>query len=105
MGVYRGTTKAMFDQAMHRLANAMLLQAVQDALSSSTGRRTSALRWMSNADDSCYSFSFVCRLLNRDPQQVRRFCQRKAAERGVSRFRDTGAWRVPNAIIEERPAL
>jgi hypothetical protein len=93
------------DRAIYRLANAMLLQAVQDAMSSSTGRRTSALRWMSSSDDSCYSFRFVCRLLHRDPEQVRRFCRRKAAERGVLRVQDNGAWRMPNMIFEERAAL
>ena len=83
----------------------MLLQAVQDAMSTSTGRRTSALRWMSNNDDSCYSFRFVCRLLSRDPERVRRFCQRRAAERGVSRIRDNAPWHIPDMIFEERAAL
>lgn len=71
----------MSEKGVYRLAGAMLLQAIQDAGSGSVGRRSGALRWMSAKDDSCFSFAFVCRVLNRDPAEVRQFCERKAAER------------------------
>jgi len=71
-------------RGFYRLANAVLLQAIQDAISASTGRRASALRWMSRPDHvSCYSFPFICRILNRSPEDVRRFCVRKSAERQI----------------------
>ncbi|HZS50798.1 MAG TPA: hypothetical protein VFA54_08060 [Bryobacterales bacterium] len=72
----------MSERGVYRLAGAMLLQAIQDASSSSSGRRSSALRWIRSSDDSCFSFSFVCRILNRNPEEVRRYCEQKAAERG-----------------------
>jgi hypothetical protein len=60
----------------------MLLQAIQDAGSNSVGRRSGALQWMSSKkDDGCLSFTFVCRVLNRDPADVRRFCERRATAR------------------------
>lgn len=71
----------MSEKGVYRLAGAMLLQAIQDAGSNSVGRRTGALRWMSSKDNGCFSFTFVCRVLNRDPAEVRQFCERKAAQR------------------------
>jgi hypothetical protein len=71
----------MFDRGVRRLANAMLLQAISDATSRSAGLRTSAAQWMSRPDEFAYSFSFICRVLNRDPDDVRRFCQKKLSER------------------------
>lgn len=69
------------ERGVYRLAGAMLLQAINDVESSSAGRRLNALRWMNNTDDSLFSFSFVCRVVNRDPEDVRRFCRRQAAAR------------------------
>jgi len=63
------------------------LQAIQDALSYSTGRRSAALRWMTCKDQEAFSFSFICRVVNRDPEDVRRFCQRRATARTVLPFR------------------
>jgi hypothetical protein len=59
----------------------MLLQAVQDTMSSSSGRRNGAIRWINSKDNGPFSFAFVCRVLNRDEDYVRRFCLRKASER------------------------
>jgi hypothetical protein len=61
----------------------MLLQAVQDAMSYSNGRRNSALRWINGKADGTFSFAFVCRVLNRDPERVRQFCLRRMAERAL----------------------
>jgi len=59
----------------------MLLQAVQDAMSISTGRRSSAVRWMGSKDEGSFSFLFVCRVLDREPDEVRRFCKLRMAQR------------------------
>ena len=73
----------MSDRAVHRLAGAVLLQAIQDATSRSAGRRAGAVRWMNRQVESCYSFSFICRVLNRDPNEVRRLCERQAASNQI----------------------
>ena len=79
----------------------MLLQAVEDVGSNSVGKRNKALHWMKGRDNGCFSFPSVCRVLNRDPDQVRRFCERRAREHrhAEARFRVTlrgpsGAWQV-----------
>lgn len=59
----------------------MLLQAVQDAMSVSNGRRSGAIRWMSSKDESAFSFLFVCRVVDRDPDEVRHFCKYQMAQR------------------------
>jgi hypothetical protein len=88
----------MMDKGVYRLATAMLLQAVQDAMSVSNGRRNSALRWINGNADGAFSFAFVCRLVNRDPEYIRRFCLRRVAERTVPQPRQAalelrwGAW-------------
>ena len=74
----------MSDQGVYRLATAVLVQAIQDITSSSIGRRTTALRWINSNQECCYSFTFICRALNRDPEQVRRLCLSKAASRRVA---------------------
>ena len=63
-----------------------MVQAIEDAGSSSIGRRSGALQWINGSSDSCFSFSFVCRILNRDPEEVRRLCERKAAARRRSQI-------------------
>ncbi len=81
------------DRAVYRLAAAVLLQAVQDAGSNSIGKRTAALRWINSNDQSSFSFAFICRVLNRDPDEVRRFCESRAAarRRAYLPFRDPQA--------------
>jgi len=74
------------DRAIYRLAGAILLQAIQDATSSSIGKRASALRWMSRHEECYFSFPFICRILSRDPFQVRRFCECRAAQRRLSEW-------------------
>ena len=75
------TKRESIDRAVYRLAAAVLLQAVQDSGSSSIGKRTAALRWINSNDQSSFSFTFICRVLNRDPNDVRRFCESRAAAR------------------------
>lgn len=82
-----GSHRELSTRAFYRLAAAMLLQAVHDATSRSTGRRASALRWMCRADDGCFSFPFICQILDRNPDDVRRFCERKLARQHAPEFR------------------
>jgi len=81
--------RTVSDKGVYRLAGAILLQAIQDATSSSMGKRAGALRWMRNNSEASYSFPFICRILNRNPEEVRQYCERKIAERrnGDSYFR------------------
>ncbi|MBI3667878.1 MAG: hypothetical protein HY236_16880 [Acidobacteria bacterium] len=85
-----GTQQATSDTGVYRLAGAVLLQAIQDATSHSAGKRAGALRWMMSNAEATFSFSFICRVLNRDPEEVRRFCERQMAARQKPRllFRD-----------------
>lgn len=69
------------DRAIHRLATAVLLQAVQDAGSASIGKRSAALRWIGSNEKSPFSFAFICQVLNRNPRDVRRICECRAAAR------------------------
>ncbi len=82
--------KEAIDRAVYRLATAVLLQAVQDAGSSSIGKRSAALRWINSNEQSSFSFTFICRVLNRDANEVRRFCESRAAarRRAYLSFRD-----------------
>ena len=73
----------------------MLLQAVQDAMSISSGRRNGALRWMGSKDESAFSFLFVCRVVDRDPHEVRHFCQRQMARRRMPELTFRGMYDQP----------
>jgi hypothetical protein len=76
-----GDASVISDRAVYRLAGAVLLQAIQDVGSSSIGRRSAALRWISSDEEASFSFTFICRVLNRDAEEVRRFCEEQAARR------------------------
>jgi len=82
----------------------MLLQAVQDSMSNSTGKRASAVRWMNSTIDSGFSFILVCRVLARDPEQVRRFCQKKAALRRMPDLPFRAAFGEPLPAWRQFPA-
>ncbi len=80
----------MSDRGVHRLATAVLLQAIQDVGSTSIERRAGALRWVTSDEEACFSFTFICRTLNRNPDQVRRLCLNRALASRVPElpFRD-----------------
>ena len=80
-------TEPTSERGVYRLAAAVLLQAIQDATSVSMGRRTGAIRWISSNQEGGYSFLFVCRTVNRDPEAVRLFCQREIAKRRLPEVR------------------
>lgn len=70
----------MSEKSVCQLAGAVVLQAIEDAGSGSVGRRKRALEGMNSKDNGCFSVAFLCCVLNRDPAEVRSFCQRQAAE-------------------------
>jgi hypothetical protein len=89
------------ERGVYRLAAAVLLQAINDATSTSMGRRAGAIRWISNNQDGGYSFIYVCRALNRDPAAVRLYCQREIAKRRLPEV----AWhKLPEAPPISSPA-
>lgn len=92
----------MPERSIRRLAGAMLLQAVVDVGSNSVGKRNKALHWMKGRDNGCFSFTFVCRVLNRDPDQVRRFCERWAAENCHPKARFRAVLRGPSSAWQVR---
>ncbi len=77
---FNGSQRELSTRAFYRLAAAMLLQAIHDATSRSAGRRASAIQWMYRSDDGCFSFPFICQILDRSPEDVRRFCEREQGQ-------------------------
>jgi len=57
-------------KGFERLASSMLLQAMADLRSGFKSRR-SAWEWMDGQEGDHLSFAQCCRLLGRDPEQVR----------------------------------
>ena len=102
----------MSDRGVYRLAAAILLQAIQDAGSHSIGKRGGALRWIGSQDDSGFSFIFICRVLDRDPVEVRRLCEAKASERrrpAAFEFQEWDDWAMigkwpPKSLRSSAPA-
>ncbi len=60
-------------RAVCRLAAAILVQAIEDIRSGSHNKRADAIRWVTDPTDRQFSFNFCCRVLSRNPEQVRRF--------------------------------
>ena len=58
-------------RGLQRLAGAILLQAIEDIRTRGGRTGEDALRWLSDECDEHLSFVFCCRLLNRDPNEVR----------------------------------
>lgn len=64
-------------RGIHRLAGAILVQAIADMRGGSGRRREEVLRWIEAPSEARFSFVFCCRILNRDPNEVRRFLERR----------------------------
>ena len=60
------------ERGLRRLAGAMLISALDDLDSHSHSRRDEVLNWISRRDARIFSFEFCCRLLGRDPNELRR---------------------------------
>ena len=63
-------------RGVHRLAGAILVQAIED-IRGFGRRREDAIHWIADSSDREFSFVFCCRMLNRDPEEVRRFLVRR----------------------------
>ena len=60
------------ERGLRRLAGAMLISALDDLDSRSHSRRDEVLNWISRRDARVFSFEFCCRILGRDPNELRR---------------------------------
>ena len=65
-------------RGVHRLAGAILVQAIEDIRCGSGRRKEDAIHWVTDNNDSQFSFIFCCRMLDRDPEDVRRFLLRQS---------------------------
>jgi hypothetical protein len=73
---------------VRRLAAAMLIRAALDIRWATRGREV--ISWMNDPTEAEFSFKFCCRILDRDPRQVRGLLEQKAewwlAKPAQSRF-------------------
>jgi hypothetical protein len=60
-------------RGVQRLAGAILVQAIEDLRCGSNRRREDAIHWIEEDSETQFSFVFCCRILQRDPEEVRRF--------------------------------
>jgi hypothetical protein len=65
-------------RGVHRLAGAILVQAIEDIRCGSGRRREDAIRWITDTSEEQFSFISCCTLLDRDPEEVRRFLVRQS---------------------------
>jgi len=65
-------------RGVQRLAGAILVQAIEDIRCGSGRRREDAIHWMASSSEEQFSFVACCKLLNRDPEEVRRFLVRRS---------------------------
>ena len=82
-------------RGVHRLAGAILVQAIEDIRCGSGRRREDAIRWMSDPSEEQFSFVSCCKLLSRDPEEVRRFLVRRSLP----------TWVFTNAATDAEPQL
>ena len=65
-------------RGIHRLAGAVLVQAIDDLRCGISWRREEATRWIESESVDQFSFVFCCRMLERDPEETRRFLLRQS---------------------------
>ena len=65
-------------RGVQRLAGAILVQAIEDIRCGSGRRREDAIHWVADPSEEQFSFVSCCHLLNRDPEEVRRFLMRRS---------------------------
>ena len=63
---------AALTRCMERLASAVLLQALGDVCSGTMRERRDAMVWIGKGDVGQLTFELCCRLIDRDPETVRR---------------------------------
>lgn len=79
-------------RGIHRLAGAVLVQAIEDIRCGSGRKKLDALQWIQDPGEEQFSFIFCCRVLGRDPEEVRRFLER----------RQIPGWMTPARIGQQR---
>ena len=55
----------------HRLAGAVLIQAIEDLFKGTARDRRESLEWLQNGKAGTLSFEMCCMLLDRDPEDIR----------------------------------
>ena len=65
-------------RGIQRLAGAVLVQAIDDLRCGVSRRRDEATRWIESDTNEQFSFVFCCRMLERDPEETRRFLLRQS---------------------------
>jgi len=65
-------------RGIQRLAGAVLVQAIDDLRCGINRRREEATRWIESESDEQFTFVFCCRMLERDPEETRRFLLRQS---------------------------
>ena len=65
-------------RGIQRLAGAVLVQAIDDLRCGVSRRREEATRWIESESEEQFSFVFCCRMLERDPEETRRFLLRQS---------------------------
>ncbi len=61
-----------------RLAAAILVQAIEDLRRGSGRKRDDAIRWITDPREDEFSFVYCCRILNRNPEEIRRMLLRQS---------------------------
>ena len=64
-------------RGVQRLAGAILVQAITDIHRGFGKRREDAIRWIADSSQRQFSFVSCCRMLNRDPHEVRRLLEKQ----------------------------
>src|SRR5690242_1163434 len=65
-------------RGIERLAGAVLLQAIEDIRTRGGRTGEDAIRWLNDNSDEHFSFVFCCRILHRDPNEIRSVVLREA---------------------------
>src|SRR6185295_8617643 len=73
-----GSAESLGVRGIQRLAGAVLVQAIDDLRCGVSRRREEAARWIESESDEQFSFVFCCRMLERDPEDTRRFLMRQS---------------------------
>ena len=63
---------AALNRSIERLASAVLLQAFDDVSRGTMRERREAIEWITKGDFGQFTFELCCRVINRDPETVRR---------------------------------
>jgi len=69
---FESLSDAALNRCIQRLASAVLLQAMDDMCRGTMRERREAIEWIRKGDVGQLTFDLCCRLIDRDPETVRR---------------------------------